>query len=162
MAAEEKSQAKFKSVGEAVKAYVEVRQAFREASAIFKQVEKDFKFFEDQVSMWLREKSEELGVDSFKTPFGTAYKSLEEHYRIVDWDSFEAYVLETGNVFLFEKRLAKNSVKEVAKELGQQLVDLGLLEAKDVVSVAPPGVEYTSEVVFNVLSPKKAKGLAVE
>jgi hypothetical protein len=129
---------KFSTVDAAIEAYVALRDELREFQRGVKTREDLLKSQLDEISMWLRDKADEIGVDSFKTKHGTAYRNLKESYRIGDWDAFVAYIKETDNFQLFEKRVAKNAAKEIHRE-GQ----------------IPPGLDYVTEVEFNVLRPKK-------
>jgi hypothetical protein len=95
-----------------------------------------------EIEVWLLMKADEMGVDSFKTPAGTAYKQKMEHYRIGDWGKFVEYVKETNNFQLFEKRVAKLAAKEIHATEGE----------------VPSGLDYTSEFVMHVLRPTKKGG----
>src|SRR5574337_1245676 len=98
----------------------------------------------EKISMWLRDKGDELGVDSFKTQYGTAYRSIKTSYRVGNWDEFVGWIRDTGNFQCLEKRVAKLATKEIHDESG----------------VVPPGVEYSAEVEFDVRRPtKKASGI---
>ena len=133
----------FKNIGDAVKTFVKMRNELRDWMAKQKEEEARRKQELEEVEVWLLQKAGELGVDSFKTPYGTAYKNLREHYRIKDWGSFVEYVKETGNFQLFEKRVAKLAAKEIHRTEGE----------------IPDGLDYSSEYVMGVLSPsKKGKG----
>lgn len=133
----------FKDVSEAVKAYVTVRDRFRVWQKKRDEEETLKKKELEEIEMWLLQRANEQGVDSFKTSFGTAYKQLKEHFRIGDWDKFVKYVKKTGNFQLFEKRVAKLAAKEIY-EVKKKL---------------PDGLDYSSEYVIHVLKPSnKSKG----
>lgn len=131
----------FSTVDQAVEKFVELRDKLRDHQRSAKVIEDDLKFRMDQISMWLRDRAEELGVESFKTKSGTAYKSLKESYRVNNWDDFIAFVKENDCFHLLEKRVAKNAAREVHKESGE----------------VPVGLEYSSEIEFNVLRPRGSK-----
>lgn len=88
----------------------------------------------DQISMKLREVADKMGVDSFATPAGTAYRMVKESFRVGDWPSIVAYVKATDNFQILEKRVAKLATKEIYEATGE----------------LPPGVEYSAEVEFVV------------
>lgn len=130
---------KFKNVADAVEQYV----AFRDELRIWKKQvdEEEAKRKESltEIEMWLLTQAEKMGVDSFKTPFGTAYKQISEHYRVGNWNEIVAYIKKTGYFHILEKRIAKLAVKEIQSQEG----------------AIPPGVDYTSEFVVHVLRPGK-------
>ncbi len=134
---------KFKSIDEAIEAYVNTRDELRAKQQAFKLEEDAMKLRMEQISMWLRDKADELGVDSFKTQFGTAYRSVKTSYRVATggWDAFIGWVKETGNFQCLEKRVAKLATKEIHDDTG----------------AIPPGLDYVAEVEFDVRRPTKAK-----
>ena len=134
---------KFKSIDEAIEAYVNTRDDLRAKQQAFKLEEDAMKLRMEQISMWLRDKADELGVDSFKTQFGTAYRSVKTSYRVATggWDAFIGWVKETGNFQCLEKRVAKLATKEIHDDTG----------------AIPPGLDYVAEVEFDVRRPTKAK-----
>ena len=134
---------KFKSIDEAIEAYVNTRDELRAKQQAFKLEEDAMKLRMEQISMWLRDKADELGVDSFKTQFGTAYRSVKTSYRVATggWDNFIGWVKETGNFQCLEKRVAKLATKEIHDDTG----------------AIPPGLDYVAEVEFDVRRPTKAK-----
>ena len=134
---------KFKSIDEAIEAYVATRDELRAKQQAFKLEEDAMKLRMEQISMWLRDKADELGVDSFKTQFGTAYRSVKTSYRVATggWDAFIGWVKETGNFQCLEKRVAKLATKEIHDDTG----------------AIPPGLDYVAEVEFDVRRPTKAK-----
>ena len=134
---------KFKSIDEAIEAYVNTRDELRAKQQAFKLEEDAMKVRMEQISMWLRDKADELGVDSFKTQFGTAYRSVKTSYRVATggWDAFIGWVKETGNFQCLEKRVAKLATKEIHDDTG----------------AIPPGLDYVAEVEFDVRRPTKAK-----
>lgn len=135
-------QVNFENVGEAVRVYVDMRDALRIHQKEAKEKEEEIKDFLSKISMWLRDKADELGVDSFKTPFGTAYRNTKRKYRIEDWDEFIGWVMESGNTHLLEKRVAQRAAREY----------------EEAESCVPSGLETLDEVEFNVLRPTKGRG----
>ena len=133
----------FKSIDEAIEDYVATRDELRAKQQAFKLEEDAMKLRMEQISMWLRDKADELGVDSFKTQFGTAYRSVKTSYRVATggWDAFIGWVKETGNFQCLEKRVAKLATKEIHDDTG----------------TIPPGLDYVAEVEFDVRRPTKAK-----
>lgn len=131
----------FETADEAISTYVTLRDDLREFQKEVKEKEERFKMELDRIEMWLRDLADKLGVESIRSASGTAYKVTKESYRIVDIDLFTTYVLETGNIQLFEKRIAKNAAREIHKADGD----------------VPPGLDYTTEIGINVKRPTKTK-----
>lgn len=133
----------YSTVVEAVACYVSLRDEFREDSATFNERETAVKYELERISMWLRDKGDELGVDSFDTPSGTAYRKINTTYRTQDWASFLEWMKETDNLQCVEKRPAKLAVKEVIEQ--------------DPNHEVPPGLEAFVEVEFAVNRPSAKK-----
>ena len=131
----------YKSIEAAVKDYVLKRDRLRAWTAKKEEEENKRKAALEEIEVWLLSKSNELGVDSFKTSEGTAYKQIKEHFRIGNWVEFTDYVKRTDNFQLFEKRVAKLAAKEIKEKTGE----------------LPEGLDYTSEFVMHVLRPSKKK-----
>lgn len=132
----------FKSIDEAVRRYVDQRDALKQYMAQVKIVEDQAKEELSKISMWLRDKGDELGIDSFKTQYGTAYRSVKVSYRVGDWETFIEWV-KTNNAFqCLEKRVAKLATKEIHDETGN----------------IPDGIDFFAEVEFDVRRPIKPKG----
>lgn len=128
----------FDNINEAIKVYVGMRDDLKVFQERVKKEEAEKKEFLDRISMWLRDKADELGVDNFKTESGTAYRNIKKSYRVEDWDAICAYIQETGNFQILEKRVAKRATEEIVESDGD----------------VPPGISVNIEVEFNVLRPK--------
>ena len=128
----------FKDIGSAVKAYVSARDRLRDWKKKQDEEEARRKQELEQIEMYLLGEADRMKVDSFKTPFGTAYKVKQEHYRIGNWMNFVEYVKTTGNFQLFEKRVAKLAAREIHQT-----------------DKLPDGLDYSAEFVMNVLRPGK-------
>ena len=133
----------FTSIDEAIKAYVETRDLLRARQKDFKVEEEGLKTVLEQISMWLRDKADELGVDSFKSnQYGTAFRSIKTSYRVAtgQWDTFIGWIKDTGNFQCLEKRVAKLATKEI----------------HDATGVIPLGLDYVAEVEMDVRRPTKS------
>jgi hypothetical protein len=130
----------FEKVDDAIEAFVEMRNVKRKFDKEAKEKSAEMEFFLDSISMWLRDKADAIGVDSFVSKqFGTAYRNTKKSYRVEDWDAFIEYIKETDNFQLLERRVAKKAAAEIHAEE----------------RAIPPGLLYVEEVEFNVLSPRK-------
>lgn len=129
----------YSDIATAVANYVSLRDMLGIERKSWEDHEKDVKFEQDRISMFLRDKGDEMGVDSFATPSGTAYRNVKTSYRIEDWDKYATWLLATNNLQCLEKRPAKLAVKEIHDETGD----------------VPPGLILYTEVEFNVRRPTK-------
>jgi hypothetical protein len=88
------------------------------------------------MSMVMREKADTLGVDNFTIRgVGTAYRNVKTSIRVVDWQAYWNWLVETNNSQCVEKRAAKLAVMEVVTAQGGKL---------------PPGLDKIEEVEFTV------------
>lgn len=129
----------FVSIDDAINVYVATRDALAEERKSYNTYEAKAKNYMDRIEMFIKDKADEIGVDSFKTKSGTAYRTVKTSYRVGQWDTYLAWMKETGNFQCLEKRAAKNAVKEIHDETGE----------------IPPGLEYVAEVAFDVRRPNK-------
>jgi hypothetical protein len=129
-------------VSDVIKMYVDLRDSLKQWQKEVSSEEAARKKVLEELEVKLLIKADEDGVDSFKTPYGTAFKSLTEHYRIADWPTFVEFVKETDNFALLQKRVTKTVAKEVHEETG----------------ILPLGLDYYSEYTINVRRPTKKKG----
>lgn len=132
--------ANFASVDEAIEKYVELRDFMSAETKKYNELEAGIKGELEKISMWLRDKGDALGVDSFKTKCGTAFRSVKTSYRIGAWEEYIEWIKATGNFQCLEKRAAKLAVKEI----------------HDVTGIIPPGLNYSAEVEFSVRRPTKS------
>lgn len=131
----------YKTIDDAVKDYVTKRDRLKAWMKKRSEEEERRKGDLAKIEAWLLEKSNMLGVDSFKTESGTAYKQLTEHFRISNWESFVEYIKRTGNFQVLEKRVAKLATKEIRDTTGE----------------LPNGIDVFSEYTIHVLRPTKKK-----
>lgn len=87
----------------------------------------------NKIECKLLEVFEMTGMDSVKTEFGTAYKSVRTSASVADRDSFMEYVKANDEWQLVEVRAAKLAVEQF----------------KDVNNDLPPGVNWREERVVN-------------
>ena len=70
------------------------------------------------------------GVDSAKTPVGTAYLSRTSRAKVTDWPVLRDFVKEHDLLDILEHRVSKDAIEEYAESTGE----------------LPPGVDITVEV----------------
>lgn len=91
----------------------------------------------DKIEAVLLKTFNETGMESVKTQFGTAYKSLRTSATVADWDAFFAYVKTNEAYELVEKRCSKAAVEQY-KAANDDL---------------PPGINWREEQVVNFKRP---------
>lgn len=77
---------------------------------------------------WLKNKFNETGETSVKTPAGTAYVENVTSCKVADWNTVINFVKETENWGLLKRDVSKTAVDEYTQEHG----------------VLPPGVNWTT------------------
>jgi len=82
------------SVDKLVSVYIKMRD---ERDRVKQSMEKQVEDIEAQmkvISAELLDICKEAGVDSFRTPFGTAYRTLKSRYWTNDWENFHKFMKE--------------------------------------------------------------------
>lgn len=129
----------FSTVDEAINVYVATRDALDAERKAYNSYEAKSKAYMDRIEMWLKDKADDIGVESFRTKSGTAFRSVKEQFRIGNWDSYWAWAVENGYSHVVEKRAAKLAVKEIYDSTGE----------------LPPGLTHHVEVGMDVRRPNK-------
>lgn len=89
----------------------------------------------DKIEAVLLKTFEDTGMESVKTEFGTAYRSVRTSASVADWDAFFTHVREHGAWEMLERRCNKTAVEQ------HKAVNDGQL---------PPGLNWREERVVNV------------
>lgn len=104
------------SVDKLVSVFIKMRD---ERDRIKREMEQQIEDIESQmkvVSGELLNICKETGADSFRTPFGTAYRTLKERYWTNDWDSFHKFMQDNGAMELLERRIHQSNMKQFLEE----------------------------------------------
>lgn len=104
------------SVDKLVSVYIKMRD---ERDRIKREMESQIQNIEEQmkvISAELLDVCKEAGVDSFRTPFGTAYRTLKERYWTNDWESFHKFMRENQAMELLERRIHQSNMKQFLEE----------------------------------------------
>lgn len=128
-------------VDELIDTYIQARNQLATDRKGYKAREAAVKTHLSVISMLLRDRGDTIGVESFRTDKGTAYKNVKERIGVETWDDLVAYIKETGNFQVLQKRVAPNAAKEI----------------REVDGVLPPGLSSEIEVEFAVRSPTSRK-----
>lgn len=87
------------------------------------------------VKQAILEQMKALGMESVRTPFGTAYRTVRTTYSTSDWARFHEFVLEHHEPGLLEKRIHQANMKEFLEQHPELL---------------PPGLNANSEYTVTV------------
>ena len=104
------------SVDKLVSVYIKMRD---ERDRIKREMEQQIEDIEEQmkvISGELLTICKETGADSFRTPFGTAYRTLKERYWTNDWESFHKFMSEHQAMELLERRIHQTNMKQFLEE----------------------------------------------
>lgn len=129
----------FENIDSAIQTYIATRDDLDRERKAYNQYEARAKNYMSRIEMFVKDKADELGMDSIRTPSGTAFRSVKTAYRVSNWDLYWAWLKENDFGHCVEKRAAKNAVKEIHDETGE----------------IPPGLEYHVEVGFDFRRPSK-------
>jgi hypothetical protein len=70
----------------------------------------------DSINQTLLEHFKEQGIDSARTPFGTAYRTIKSRYWTNDWDAMRHFIAEHDAFELLEKRIHQTNMKQFLEE----------------------------------------------
>lgn len=115
---------------EVVQEYVRLRDQKAALEAQKKEVQAKM----DAIEIKLMRAFEQMGIESLKTPFGTAYTSTRTSASVADKEVFMEYVKAHEDWGLLEVRASKTAVEQF-REMNE---------------VLPPGVSWSQEIVVNV------------
>jgi len=104
------------SVDKLVSVYIKMRD---ERDRIKRDMESQLEDIEGQmkvISSELLDVCKEAGVDSFRTPFGTAYRTVKERYWTNDWESLHKFMREHETLELLERRIHQTNMKQFLEE----------------------------------------------
>lgn len=129
------------TIDDVVGHYVKLRDAVQRIEGEHTAQLAPYKEKMEKIEAWLMAKSQETGVDSFKTPHGTAYKQLQQRTSIENWDVLLPFLIEHDLTHLLTKSVAKTQVLDYMKQTG----------------ALPPGVSLEQFYVININRPRKER-----
>lgn len=139
------------TVAELIEKSIAIRNQLATDRKGWKAREARLKVAREVISMQLRDRGDQLGIDSFASTSGTAYRNKKEKFTIVNWELLVPWLLQTKNLHILQKRVSPNAVKEIREEIRAQAEQNGA-EVDDALAL-PPGVGSMTEVEFAVRSP---------
>lgn len=103
-------------INKAVETYIRMRdrkaEILREAKHQAKEIETEMAI----VANFVTQRAHDQGVEGFRTKSGKAFFTTKTFVKSADWDSFLAWVDETEQWPMLEKRPAKLAVLEYVKQ----------------------------------------------
>jgi hypothetical protein len=117
-----------------VSAYINIRNAIQDKEDEIKALKET----QEQMSAALLELCGEQNIDSIRTPFGTATRSVKTHYWTNDWHEMHEFIKENDALHLLEKRLHNTHMKEFLDENPGRV---------------PPGLQAERKFVMTVRKP---------
>lgn len=95
-----------------VKAYINLRTAKDDLRRSYESQDKEIQDQMNMIQSEILSFCKNSGLDSLKTKYGTAMRSVKERYWCTDWDSFRNFVKENDAIDLFEKRIHQTNMKQ--------------------------------------------------
>ena len=96
--------------------YIKIRDARDNLTAKYKADHAELEAQLDILEHQMLDTCKDQGADSIRTPHGTIIRSVKSRYWTDDWDSLYAFIEETGDYGLLEKRLHQTHMKEFLAE----------------------------------------------
>ncbi len=119
-----------------IQKYMSLRLKREEIERIAKEKIKSLDTNMDKLEAYILSRMEDDGVTTFKTPYGTAFKSTSDFASVTSWDDTLDFIKEQEAWHLLERRVNKIAVRE--------FVDTGSV---------PPGVTYGTKVNVSIRKP---------
>lgn len=120
------------NIAKAIQRYVLLRDKLSIVRKAYETFEKNVKGRQEVINVMLVEKGHDDGVDSFSSPYGTAFKKIKKSYRVQDWEAYSEWLIANDAMHCVEKRAAKTAVEEIHNETG----------------LVPPGLEFIQEIEY--------------
>lgn len=120
-----------------IKAFLKLKAQRKQLEDQFKAEDSDLAAQQEMIQERLADLCEEIGVDSLKTPYGSATRAVKTRYWTQDWGSMYEFIKEHDALFLLEQRLHQTNLKNFLADNPDTL---------------PMGLNSDSRYVINVRS----------
>lgn len=122
------------TLNDLVEKFITIREKKSQLKAEYEANVAKYDAVAEKIEAMLLKHFSEQGVDSVKTPAGTAYTTIRSAATIADWDQYRAWLAQQEDPYVFlERRVSKNAV-ETYKAANDEL---------------PPGVNWSETRVVN-------------
>lgn len=128
------------TIEEAVCDFMAIKDQRATLKAAFEEEDNKLKRVQEKIEAYLLQSSNETGVDSFRTPYGTASKVGKRVFNVKDADAFIDWVIQTGNRQMLPKRANSTPMKEYFEQH----------------EALPPGVETQQFFEISITRPRAA------
>ena len=88
-----------------IKAYIKIRTARKLLDEQFKSEDAELARQQDMISEKLADLCDMAGVESLKTPFGSATRGVKTRYWTSDWGSMYEFIKDNDALHLLEQRV---------------------------------------------------------
>lgn len=105
-------------IDQIVEKYVELRDAKAEIAERHKAELAPYAQMLDKLEGILLGELDKAGLQSAKTPHGTAYKSVTTSAKVIDWDKTLDFIVEQERFDLIQRRVNKDVVEEIGEVPG--------------------------------------------
>ena len=114
-----------------MRVYAKMRDKLEALQADVDKVEGDMK----AIKTALLDHCKANGIESIRTPYGLAYRTVRTTYSTADWENFYKFVLDNKALYLLEKRLHQSNMKEFITDNPEMI---------------PPGLNSSSEYTMTI------------
>jgi len=122
-----------------VRVYIKIRDVRSKLKAEYDAQDKELEDQMDLLQAELLNFCKDGNLDSIKTSYGTASRTIKERFWTSDWDEFRKFVKENDALDLFEKRIHQTGMKQFLEENPEKL---------------PVGLNISREYAISVRKPK--------
>ncbi len=135
---------------ELVACYRKIKAALDAESKAFKERKADLESQMEMIKTKLKAMAEELGVESFKTPDGTAFKAKNDFVSVTDWDEILCFCIAPLFPDLCGSALLERVDQSNLDYLSKGILKTAVKDHLDKHKVLPPGVKYEVKRVMNI------------
>lgn len=99
-----------------VRIYIKLRDERKKLFNAYEAEENVLKAQQELISDKLLEICKDVGLDSLKTQYGTASRSVKSRYWTSDWDSLYAFIKEHDAFYLLAQSIHQSNLKSFLEE----------------------------------------------
>lgn len=123
------------NINEMVAEYISMRNSITEQKKAFDDFKKSVEEHMKKLELEILEVSRELGVDSFKTDAGTAYRTTKTYAKVFDAEARIKFAKKTGDYGLFTSHVNKKHAMELLED-GMDPSDFGVdIDTEQVIQI---------------------------
>lgn len=109
------------TLSEAVDKFVRLRNKITEVKKGHVDQLAPFNLLQGVLEAYILNMLQTMGVESARTEFGTAYKTMKTSTKVVDWSATLAFIQEKEAWELLEARVSKTGAEAIISETGQAI-----------------------------------------